>query len=52
MTKDNKPALVPCTILRDYWDKNGVRHRKGEGVEVTAEQAMDGMEKGTLERVK
>ena len=24
MTKDNKPALVPCTILRDYWDKNGV----------------------------
>lgn len=43
---------IKCRILRDFWDKDGKRHRKGLEVEVTAEEALDGVENGTLERVK
>lgn len=44
--------LVKCVILRDTWDKDGVRHRKGKEVELPAEAAMDGVENGALSRVK
>jgi len=47
-----KAALVACVVLRDYWLSADERIRKGQGVEVTAEEAMTGMENGTLERVK
>lgn len=47
-----KSKMVACTILRDFWDENGVRHCKGTGIEVTPDEAMDGLENGTLERVK
>lgn len=47
-----KVDLIPCVVLRDFWDEKAVRTRKGKIIEVTAEEAMDGMENGTLERVK
>lgn len=53
MAKASKSTgSVECAILRDYWDDDGTRHRKGERVTVTADEAMDGLENGRLERVK
>lgn len=39
-------------ISRDYWDEKGKRHRKGKIVEMTADDAQDGLEAGALTRVK
>lgn len=44
--------LIKCTILRDTWDEKGARHKAGTVVELPAEAAMDGVEAGTLARVK
>ena len=44
--------LIKCTILRDMWDEDGVRHPKGKGVELPAEAAMDGVESGAVSRAK
>lgn len=44
--------MIKCRILRDRWDEDGVRHPKGTEVSVPVEAAMDGIESGTLERVK
>jgi len=45
---------VLCMVKRDYWptDDDNDRVRKGTIVEVTADEAMDGMENGLLQRVK
>lgn len=45
---------VPMKILRDYWKEAGNegRVRAGTVVEVTAEDAIDLIEKGSAERVK
>src|SRR5690349_21595049 len=43
---------IPVHVNRDYWDANGVRTRKGSIVEVTVEEALDGVESGALSRVK
>lgn len=45
-------ALIPVKVLRDFWDKNGGRHRKGTVVEVSINEALDGVESGSLSRVK
>lgn len=50
MTK--KSDLVACIVMRDYWDDDGNRVRKGSGVEVTPDEAMTGIEEGTLERAE
>ena len=53
--KPRKRAKVACRVLRDYWTDAEPPHnriRKGTIVDVTSEEAMDGMEAGTLERVK
>lgn len=50
--KNPKQKLVACEVLRDYWTDKGERVRKGTGVEVTAEEAMTGLENNTLKRVK
>lgn len=47
-----KEKTVACTIMRDRWDENCVRIPAGTVVEVSVEVAMDGIENGTLERVK
>jgi hypothetical protein len=49
---EKKDKLVQCEVLRDYWTEEGERVRKGTGVEVTAEEAMTGLENNTLKRVK
>lgn len=43
---------IKCTILRDTWDAEGNRHVAGSVVDISAEAAMDGVENGTLARVK
>lgn len=54
MADDKKAAsaTVACIIMRDRWDEQGNRVSAGEVIEVSAEEAMDGIENGTLERVK
>lgn len=47
-----KGKTQPFRINRDYWDEAGDRHRKGEIVELSAEDALDGLESGALSRVK
>ena len=37
---------------RDFWDADGVRHRKGTVIEVSVEEALDGVESGALSRVR
>ena len=44
--------LIKVKILRDFWDKDGERHRSGKVVEIPMESALDGIEAGTLARVK
>lgn len=44
--------LVPVLVKRDYWDAGGNRIRSGSVVEVSVEQALDGVESGALSRVK
>lgn len=45
---------VKCRVLRDYWpdEYQENRVRKGDIIEATLEQALDGVEAGNLERVK
>tara|TARA_R110000764_G_scaffold35137_2_gene78442 strand:- start:402 stop:701 length:300 start_codon:yes stop_codon:yes gene_type:complete len=47
-----KSGLIKCVILRDFWDKDGKRQPAGKEVDLTAEDAMDGVESGALSRVK
>lgn len=48
-----KPAAtVACTVLRDYWPTEDQRIRAGSVVHLSAEEAMDGIERGALSRVK
>lgn len=51
---EKKTKLIAARVLRDYWptESQKDRVRKGTVVEVTAEDMIDGMENGTLERVK
>lgn len=46
------PALIAVNVLRDVWDGEGNRHRKGTIVEVPVEDAMDGVESGFYSRVR
>lgn len=50
--QSKKGDTVTCTILRDYWDDEGTRHRKGRVVEVPAMAALEGVENGLLKRVR
>jgi len=43
---------IKCVILRDYWDESGERQSAGKEVDLPAEEAMDGVEAGTLSRIK
>lgn len=44
--------MIKCVVLRDYWDENEVRVPAGTEILVAADQAMDGVEAGSLARVK
>jgi hypothetical protein len=60
MTDEKKPdegkakgeKLIPVRINRDFWDKDGNRHRKGKIIDVPIEAALEGVETGALSRVK
>lgn len=49
-SKDEK--LIRCVILRDFWNSDGERQAAGKQIELPAEAALDGVEAGTLSRVK
>lgn len=49
---DKNEKTVKCRILRDTWDADGNRNRAGSEVNLPVEAAMDGVEAGTVERVK
>ena len=53
--KRGRKAKVACMVLRDFWtadDEKGGRVMAGTIIEVSPEEAMDGIEAGTLARVK
>lgn len=52
MPPKKKPATVKVVVLRDYWDEDGKRHRKGLIEEVSVEMALDGVEAGQMKRYK
>ena len=47
-----KSSGIKCLVLRDYWDAEGARVPAGTEVTLEAEAAIDGVEAGTLSRVK
>lgn len=51
--KEDTPR-ISARVLRDYWPTEHQidRVRKGQIVNVTAEEMIEGLEAGTLERVK
>ncbi|WP_454916544.1 hypothetical protein [Xanthobacter sediminis] len=47
------PVQRPFRVARDYWPADGgERVRKGAIVELTADEALDGLESGALTRVR
>ena len=47
-------GTIRCLVMRDFWptENEEDRVRAGTMIEVTAEEALDGIEIGTLSRVK
>lgn len=47
-------GAIRCLVMRDFWptDNEEDRVRAGTMIEVTAEKALDGIEAGTLARVR
>ncbi|MEO1140740.1 MAG: hypothetical protein AAFW66_00100 [Pseudomonadota bacterium] len=45
-------ATYEYEVQRDFWDTKRKRTRKGHVLKLTAEEAQDGIEGGTLKRVK
>ena len=44
--------MIKCRVLRDVWNIDGDRIVAGSEVNLPVEQAMDGVEDGSLARVK
>ncbi len=44
--------LIPVSIVRDIWDGDGNRHRKGKIIGVDVDSALSGVESGAIKRVK
>lgn len=47
-----KKETFACELLRDYWNEDGDRVRKGTIMDLSAEDAIDGIERGIWRRVK
>lgn len=52
VAKKSGPKSYAYRINRDFWDENGERYRKGQIIEMTADEAQDGLESGAISRVK
>src|SRR5690606_30868646 len=50
--KKSGPKTYAYRINRDFWDEEGERFRKGTVIEMTADDAQDGLESGAVSRVK
>jgi hypothetical protein len=51
-TTPAKEKTIKVRVLRDFWPKENERVRKGTEVDVSVEEALDGIESGAFERVK
>ena len=47
-----KAQTFPMRVLRDFWDEDRNRIRKGTVIDMEPGAAMDGIEAGMVERVK
>lgn len=45
-------GLVQARVLRDVWGEDGERTRAGSIIDVTKDALIEGLENGTLERVR
>lgn len=45
---DSTPEMVKAVVLRDYWDANENRTTAGTIIELTKDELIDGLTKGTL----
>lgn len=43
---------IKCVVLRDYWDEGCERIMAGTEVDMPVDKALDGVEDGSLSRVK
>lgn len=50
--RPKKEQMVQCVVNRDFWPAEGERVRKGTIVEMTAAEALDGIESGAMSRLK
>lgn len=50
--QEREPGTVRCIVLRDFWPEEDNRIRAGSVIDVTPDEAMDGLERGTLARMK
>ena len=52
--KKEAPKKMKAVVLRDFWPTENQldRVRKGQVIEVTAEEMIDGLEAKSLERLK
>ena len=47
-----KRATIAVAVKRDFWDENEVRQPAGTVIEVSVEEALDGVERGHFVRVR
>ena len=50
--KKRAEKTIKCVVLRDYWDATATRVPAGTEVDLPVDAAMDGVESGSLARVK
>ena len=50
--RPKKEPTMAARVLRGFFPEADVKVRKGEIIDVTAKQMIEGLEAGTLERVK
>ena len=50
--RPKKDSTIQCVVNRDYWPEEGKRVRKGTIVELTPEEALDGIEAGAIRRLR
>lgn len=48
---EKKPDTVECVVLRDFWDEDGERWKKGRIIHIAPMDAIEGIEKGSIKRL-
>lgn len=45
-------TTIAVVVMRDFWDEHGERHRAGTVINVSIEDALDGVESGAFSRYR